>query len=112
MLRDELPERLRALEVSIGEHAHASQLLKTSIYEFRYLSAAAEQPTVALLMPASQKLTWQDGDLFPPIDQNLPEGALFIRIRELFPKQPMTPMHLLALVGRNGIVPSVQKHQG
>jgi serine/threonine-protein kinase HipA len=37
------------------------------------------------------------------MDQNLPEGDLFMRIRELFPKQPMTPMHLLALVGRNGI---------
>jgi serine/threonine-protein kinase HipA len=104
MLRDELPERLRALEVSIGEHPHAGQLLKVSIYEFRYLDAAAEQPTVALLMPASEKLTWQDGDLFAPMDRNLPpEGALFMRIRELFPKQPMTPIHLLALVGRNGI---------
>jgi hypothetical protein len=37
------------------------------------------------------------------MDQNLPEGDLFMRIRELFPKQPMTPMHLLALIGRNGI---------
>jgi len=26
-----------------------------------------------------------------------------MKIRELFPKQPMTPMHMLALVGRNGI---------
>jgi serine/threonine-protein kinase HipA len=26
-----------------------------------------------------------------------------MRIRQVFPKQPMTPMHLLALVGRNGI---------
>ncbi len=37
------------------------------------------------------------------MDQNLPEGDLFMRIRELFPKQPMTPMQMLALVGRNGI---------
>jgi serine/threonine-protein kinase HipA len=58
---------------------------------------------VALLMPPAQQLTWQDGDLFPPMDQNLPEGDLFMKIRELFPKQPMTPMHMLALVGRNGI---------
>jgi serine/threonine-protein kinase HipA len=37
------------------------------------------------------------------MDQNLPEGDLFMKIREMFPKQPMTPMHLLALIGRNGI---------
>ena len=54
-------------------------------------------------MPPEQQLTWQDGDLFPPMDQNLPEGDLFMKIRELFPKQSMTPMHMLALVGRNGI---------
>lgn len=54
-------------------------------------------------MPPRQRLTWQDGDLFPPMDQNLPEGDLFMRIRALFPKQPMSPMHMLALVGRNGI---------
>ncbi|MFP5473277.1 MAG: type II toxin-antitoxin system HipA family toxin [Gammaproteobacteria bacterium] len=98
-----LPEKIRLLDVSIGEAVHAGQLLRTSTYEFRYLSPEPEQPTVALLMPPSERLTWQDGDLFPPMDQNLPEGDLFMRIRELFPKQPMTPMHMLALVGRNGI---------
>ncbi len=98
-----LPERIRALEVGIGDQAGAGQLLKASNYEFRYLDADPGQPAVALLMPASERLTWQDGDLFAPMDQNLPEGDLFMRIRQLFPKQPMTPMHLLALAGRNGI---------
>lgn len=98
-----LPEKIRALAVSIGDSAHAGQLLKTSTYEFRYLDPDPEQPAVALLMPPRESLTWQDGDLFPPMDQNLPEGDLFMKIRELFPKQPMTPMHLLAMVGRNGI---------
>lgn len=98
-----LPERIRALEVSIGDRAAAGQLLKTSNYEFRYLDADPDQPAVALLMPARERLTWQDSDLFAPMDQNLPEGDLFMRIRQLFPKQPVTPMHLLALVGRNGI---------
>lgn len=98
-----LPEKIRVLDVSIGDAVHAGQLLRTSTYEFRYLSPEPEQPTVALLMPPSERLTWQEGDLFPPMDQNLPEGDLFMRIRELFPKQPMTPMHMLALVGRNGI---------
>jgi serine/threonine-protein kinase HipA len=97
-----LPEKIRLLNVSIGD-ADAGQLLRTSIYEFRYLQPDPEQATVALLMSPREQLTWQDGDLFPPMDQNLPEGDLFMRIRELFPKQPMTPMHMLALVGRNGI---------
>lgn len=98
-----LPEKIRSLMVSIGDMANAGQLLKTSTYEFRYLAPDIEQPSMALLMPAREGLTWQDGDLFPPMDQNLPEGDLFMKIREMFPKQPMTPMHLLALIGRNGI---------
>lgn len=98
-----LPEKIPLLEVAIGQNLSAGQLLRRSIYEFRYLSPATQQPSVALLMPASMRLTWQDGDLFPSMDQNLPEGDLFMRIRALFPKQPTTPMHLLALIGRNGI---------
>ena len=98
-----LPEKIRLLNVSIGDTENAGQLLRASTYEFRYLQPDPEQATVALLMPPREQLTWQDGDLFPPMDQNLPEGDLFMRIRELFPKQPMTPMHMLALVGRNGI---------
>jgi serine/threonine-protein kinase HipA len=98
-----LPEKIRFLDVSIGRDEHAGQLIRASTYEFRYLHPDPEQATVALLMPPSQKLTWQDGDLFPAMDQNLPEGDLFMRIRSLYPKQAMTPMHLLALVGKNGI---------
>lgn len=98
-----LPEKIRLLNVSIGDADNAGQLLRASTYEFRYLQPDLEQATVALLMPPRERLTWQDGDLFPPMDQNLPEGDLFMRIRELFPKQPMTPMHMLALIGRNGI---------
>ena len=98
-----LPERIPQLDVSISDQAGAGQLLKASTYEFRYLNASAQQPSVALLMPAAAKLTWTDGDLFPPMDQNLPEGDLFMRIRAMFPKQPTTAMHLLALIGNNGI---------
>ncbi|MBV8621695.1 MAG: type II toxin-antitoxin system HipA family toxin [Curvibacter sp.] len=98
-----LPEKIRLLDIAIGHTAQAGQLLRSSGYEFRYLQPDPEQAAVALLMPPRQRLTWQDGDLFPPMDQNLPEGDLFMRIRALFPKQPMTPMHMLALVGRNGI---------
>lgn len=98
-----LPDRIRALDISIGDNPGAGQLLKSSIYEFRYLDPSPAQPAAALLMPASSRLTWQDGDLFAPMDQNLPEGDLFMRVRQMFPKMPLTPMHLLALVGRNGI---------
>ena len=98
-----LPEKIRQLDVSIGDAENAGQLIRASTYEFRYVQPQAEQATVALLMPAAKQLTWQDGDLFPPMDQNLPEGDLFMKIRELFPKQTMTPMHMLALIGRNGI---------
>lgn len=97
------PEKIRLLNVSIGDADNAGPLIRASTYEFRYLQTDPAQAAVALLMPPAQQLTWQDGDLFPPMDQNLPEGDLFMKIRELFPKQPMTPMHMLALVGRNGI---------
>ena len=98
-----LPEKIRQLNVSIGDAENAGQLIRASNYEFRYVQPQAEQAAVALLMPAAKQLTWQDGDLFPPMDQNLPEGDLFMKIRELFPKQTLTPMHMLALIGRNGI---------
>ncbi|GAA0744627.1 type II toxin-antitoxin system HipA family toxin [Ideonella azotifigens] len=97
-----LPEKVRELAVAINGTA-AGQLIKRSVYEYRYLDPRPDQPVVALLMPASEQATWQDGDLFAVMDQNLPEGDLFMRLRALFPKQPMTPMHLLALVGANGI---------
>jgi serine/threonine-protein kinase HipA len=97
-----LPEKIKQLEVEIGG-AVRGQLLKHSVYEFRYTDSALEdQPAVGLLMPPSTP-TYRDGDLFAVMDQHLPEGDLFMRLRALFPKQPMTPMHLLALVGSNGI---------
>lgn len=97
-----LPDRIPQLEVSLGE-APCGQLIKRSTYEFRYLDPRPDQPAVALLMPAGRQLTWQDGDLFPVMDQNLPEGDLYMRLRAMFPKQPLAPMHLLALSGTNGI---------
>jgi serine/threonine-protein kinase HipA len=96
-----LPEKIRQLEVEIAG-APAGQLLKHSIYEFRYLDSQTEQPSVALLMPPTRP-TYQDGNLFAVMDQNLPEGDLYLRLRAMFPKQELTPMHLLAVVGSNGI---------
>lgn len=96
-----LPEKIKLLDVAIAGQPRG-QLLRQSRYEFRYLAADAAQPAVGLLMPPEQ-MTWEDGDLFPVMDQNLPEGDLFMRLRQLFPKQPLSAMHLLALVGANGI---------
>jgi len=96
-----LPEKIKQLDVQINGTL-AGQLLKHSVYEYRYLDSNASQASVALLMPPSRP-TYQDGDLFAVMDQNLPEGDLYLRLRALFPKEQLTPMHLLALVGTNGI---------
>ncbi|MGM9484779.1 type II toxin-antitoxin system HipA family toxin [Roseateles sp. NT4] len=97
-----LPDKIPTLDVSI-DGQHGGQLLKTSTYEFRYPNTDPGQPSVALLMPARIRPTWQDGDLFPVMDQNLPEGDLFLRLTLMFPKHQLRPMHLLAMIGQNGI---------
>lgn len=96
-----LPEKIKQLDVEIAG-APAGQLLRHSVYEFRYLDGRADQPSVALLMPPTRP-TYQDGDLFAVMDQNLPEGDLYLRLRAMFPKQQLTQMHLLAVIGSNGI---------
>lgn len=96
-----LPDKIRLLDVRIGKSG-GGQLLHQSRFEFRYLDASPSQLPVGLLMPPTQ-LTYQDSALFAVMDQNLPEGELFMRLRQMFPKQAMTAMHLLALCGANGI---------
>ena len=96
-----LPDKIKILDVTVAK-GHGGQLLHQSRFEFRYLDASLSQPSVGLLMPPS-RLTYQDGALFAVMDQNLPEGDLFMRLRQLFPKQSLTVMHLLALSGANGI---------
>lgn len=96
-----LPERVRLLEVTIngpvaGVLRHASQ------FTFAYSRDEPGQRPVGLLMGPEQ-LEFSDTALFPVMDQNLPEGYLLARIRDMFPKQPVKPMHLLALIGTNGI---------
>lgn len=97
-----LPDKIPMLDVFINGQ-RGGQLLKTSTYEFRYRTTDPRQPSLALLMPAKARPTWQDGDLFPVMDQNLPEGDLLLRLSLMFPKQRLTPMHLLAMIGQNGI---------
>ena len=96
-----MDERIKLLQVNVAGQP-SGQLLQQSGFEFRYLQTDPAQPVVGLLMPPT-RLTWQDGALFPVMDQNLPEGDLFNRLRQQFPKQPMTAMRLLALIGDNGI---------
>lgn len=96
-----MDERIRLLQVDVAGQP-SGQLLQQSGFEYRYLQADPAQPVVGLLMPPT-RLTWQDGALFPVMDQNLPEGDLFNRLRQQFPKQAMTAMRLLALIGDNGI---------
>lgn len=96
-----LPDKVNQLEVSV-HGSPCGDLLRHSVYEFRYARHTQEQAWLGLLMPPSRP-TYHDGDLFPVMDQNLPEGDLFVRLRQLYPKQPLSPMHLLALSGSNGI---------
>jgi serine/threonine-protein kinase HipA len=98
----ELPDKIRRLQVHVGAGL-SGELVRDSQYVFTYADDAADQPAVALLMPPSRQLVYQDGDLFPSMDMNLPEGYLFQRIKELHPKQPLSKMHMLALIGANGI---------
>ena len=96
-----LPERVKRLAVRLngaacGDLAHDSQLV------FTYARDDPAQPSVGLLMPPT-RVSYQANALFPVMDQNLPEGYLFSRLREQFPKQRLTAMHLLALIGENGI---------
>ena len=96
-----MDERIKLLQVNVAGQL-SGQLLQQSGFEYRYLREDPAQLAVGLLMPPT-RLTWHDGALFPVMDQNLPEGDLFNRLRQQFPKQAMTVMRLLALIGDNGI---------
>lgn len=96
-----LPDKLKQLQVHIGTDP-AGTLMRESQYTFAYARDDAAQPAVSLLMPPTT-LLYTQGDLFPAMDMNLPEGFLFQRILERHPKQTLTKMHLLALMGNNGI---------
>ena len=72
-------------------------------YVFTYFPEAPSDAFVSLTMPVrAESYVWQEG-LHPIFQMNLPEGYLFQHIRDFFPKQEITPMHLLALMGNNGI---------
>lgn len=97
-----LPERIRLLDVEVNG-THSGRLAHASTYTFDYSRDDPGQAMVSLLMPPATLHFDGGGALFPAMDMNLPEGYLFMQIREFFPKQAVTPMHLLALMGNNGI---------
>lgn len=97
-----LPERIRLLDVAVNG-SQSGRLAHASTFTFDYTRDDPGQPSVSLLMPPSSLHFDGGGALFPAMDMNLPEGYLFQQIREFFPKQTITPMHLLALMGNNGI---------
>lgn len=96
-----LPERIKRLDVTLSG-AVAGELIRESTYVFRYARDDEAQPAVSLLLPVNRALH-EDGDLFPSMEMNLPEGFLFQQIIEWFRKAQITKMHLLALMGDGGI---------
>ena len=60
------------------------------------------QRAVGLSLLIADKVI-QDGDLFAALDMNLPEGCLFERIVDRYPKFSLSKMHLLALMGAGAI---------
>lgn len=94
-----LPEKLKDLELWVANSTQAT-LSKRSVYSLTYLDTA--QQAVGLSLPIAEK-TFQDGDLFASLDMNLPEGYLFERIVERYPKFALSKMHLLALMGSGAI---------
>jgi serine/threonine-protein kinase HipA len=93
------PEKLKELRITVAGQTTAS-LLKQSVYQLVYEPDA--QHCVGLGLPPNVRV-FQDGDLFAALDMNLPEGYLFDRILDRFPKFALSKMHLLALMGAGGI---------
>ncbi len=95
-----LPERIKRLAVTVNNR-RAGELLRESRYGFWYAEVEPSD-AISLTMPTTQT-EWADGDLFPVMDMNLPEGYLFHRIVERSGKRALTKMHLLALMRDNGV---------
>ena len=106
MTIDLIPEKIKRLAITIASDVPAmpvsAELTKESGYTFSYLRDDSSQASVSLLLQPKQ-LTFNDSELFPSMDMNLPEGFLLQRIFEMFPKRKLNKMHLLAMMGDNAI---------
>lgn len=92
-------ERIKQLQINVDGTA-GGDLRRESQFRFTY---ADEAPApVSLIMPLQDR-EFMDNALFAVMDMNLPEGFLLAQIRERSPKNPPAEMHLLALMGANGI---------
>jgi serine/threonine-protein kinase HipA len=96
----DLSRPIKHLVVNIDTRP-GGDLYRESQYRFEYAQAARDP--VSLIMPREDHQEYRHGALFAVMDMNLPEGFLLVQIRERFPKQPPSPMHLLALMKSNGI---------
>jgi len=92
-------ERINHLEVDIDGLA-GGELRRESQYRFTYAANASEP--LSLIMPLAD-CEFRDSALFAVMDMNLPEGFLLRQIYERSAKNPPTEMHLLELMGANGI---------
>lgn len=92
-------ERVKHLEVSVAGRC-GGDLRREAQYRFAYAHDAREP--VSLIMPLADR-EFTDNALFAVMDMNLPEGFLLRQIYERSPKNPPTEMHLLELMGANGI---------
>lgn len=106
MTTDLIPEKIKRLAITIASDVPAmsvsAELIKESGYTFSYLRDDSSQASASLLLRPKQ-LTFNDSELFPSMDMNLPEGFLLQRIFEMFPKRKLNKMHLLAMMGDNAI---------
>lgn len=92
-------DRVAELEVRVAA-GRGGLLRRRSQYEFEYARDAVAP--ISLILPLADRV-FRDNELFAVMDVNLPEGFLLAQIRERSPKTPPTKMHLLALMGSNGI---------
>ena len=94
-----LPDKLKDLQLLVHGAVQA-RLTKRSVFSLVYDDAARH--AVGLGLPLGDRV-FQDGDLFAALDMNLPEGYLFERILDRYPKFELSKMHLLALMGAGSI---------
>jgi serine/threonine-protein kinase HipA len=92
-------ERIKELEVRIDGQSGGA-LRRESQFRFTYTPQATLP--VSLIMPLADR-EFRDTALFAAMDMNLPEGFLLRQIYERSPKSPPNEMHLLDLMGANGI---------
>ena len=97
---------MQALETKLGYTFRRPALLENALYHSSYANehrAGGITSNERLEFLGDAVLGFVTAEYLYAKHPDLPEGDLMVRIRELFPKQPLTAMHLLALIGANGI---------